>query len=100
MENEKIVHRRFIANSKAFYDELEKLGFIKKNIIGHGLNRVTIFEPKGELKGVLRKRILTSHDYLTLQVFSKKWQTSFKGLSIHDETLKFFIQRDFIKPNY
>lgn len=89
MKNEKILHRRLVANSKPLFDELLELGFEEDEPQGRGLNQIRVFH-KGN------KKITVSHEAIELLTVPKLGAPvmMYQGLTIHDEMLKFFAIRD------
>ena len=88
MEEEKIIHRRFVTFTQPLFDELEKLGYAEIIRKGRGLEEEVTFR-KGN------KFVDTSFNRIMLYVKDKKGvpQASHIGLTVHDEVLRFFTQR-------
>ena len=88
MEQERIVHRRFVSDSKPFILEIEKLGFKELSSIGFGLNKMRRFQKE-------HRFIDTGYHGLRLYIKNEKGEedTSYTGLTVHDEMLIFFATR-------
>ena len=102
MENERMIHRRLIRNTTLFFDEILALGFKEIKSEGHGNNVLRKFK-KGNKYIYSHNTGMTLFEWLdpdtpvpdklkTLTPKSAKVQH--QGLSIHDEMLKFFAQRN------
>jgi hypothetical protein len=92
MENDKVLHRRFVTNTEPLFEEILKLGFEEGEPVGRGLNQFRIFYKD-------LKEIRVSHEKLEL-VFKPKLGApvvNYSGLTVHDEMLKFWATRDPIK---
>jgi len=93
MENtEKIVHRRFVSGTTPLYELIFKLGFREINSEGIGLKKIRIFikDEEGDDK-YLR---VSHYETVMVRVYNSKEVVEYRGLTIHDEMLKFFAQRN------
>jgi len=88
MENENIVHVRLVAGSTPLYDFIKELGYEPLITEGHHLDKITFFINKG-------KYLRVGYQGITLFYYIKeKYIEVYKGLTVHDEILKFFTKRD------
>jgi len=84
-----MIHRRLVANSKTLFDTLDELGYEKFLEIGQGLKKEVTYRKNG-------KYVKVSQDSLKLYYFvGGKEKVAHVGLSVHDELLTFFTQRDY-----
>lgn len=98
---EKIIHRRLIRNSESLFQFLNELGFKELTPLGNGLSQIRKWKKD-------KKYVYSSYKLgLVLLVdipIPKKGKDPkvtylddllvvYRGLSIHDEHLKFFAQR-------
>ena len=86
---EKAIHKRLISNTKPLFDELKKLGYEETEPEGRGLNQFRVFFKEN-------RQVRVSHHFMELRNKDKSGElkTFYTGLTIHDELLKFFSQRN------
>lgn len=103
--DEGIIHRRLVTLSKTLIKELEELGYEKYKTYGSGIKEVTYYVVPDKNK----KWVITSYNYLVLVSGynidklkpheikhdpKKGIIVHHKGLTVHDEILKFFTKRE------
>lgn len=105
-----IIHKRFVSGTSVFHEELKNLGFEECGSEGHGLNKVYKFKKEDKIvhssyeELVLIKELeigskKEDHKGFSLQEIKDKKRVDYRGLTVHDEMLKFFATRNPIKVN-
>lgn len=95
MEKEKekeksLPYRVLVSNTTPLFDLILSLGFEEDGLSGYGIGKITKFK-KGN------KYIYSTHYYVELFIIdpkTKKKIITHKSLTIHDEILKFFANRN------
>lgn len=91
MEKEKNnLYRVLVSHTTPLFNMIKKLGFKEEKSKGHGLKEIRKFKKDG-------KYIHSTHYYVELFTIDLKTQKRIvihKSLTIHDEILKFFANRN------
>lgn len=89
MEQEKVTHRRLVADTSMLHEELLNLGFEEIKPIGHGYTQIRVFKKEKKFVHSSAKSL----KLFTLEGPGDKEVVLYKGLTVHDQLLKFFAKR-------
>jgi hypothetical protein len=100
------IHRRLVTNTKPLIEELEKLGFREEEkITGKGINPIRVFRRGTKVVHTSFDTLILmvelsigpnkeDHKGYSLQEIKDKMRIHYQGLTVHDEMLKFFANRN------